>query len=82
MDIKEWVRIEESLFKTQLITIREFFQRKEESTSKADKNARSQMSITSDLLRNSPILLHLRDTRSFERKILRGLRPRQRSPCN
>jgi hypothetical protein len=59
MDVKEWAKLQESLLKSQLTTIREFLRRGEEPTFKPRKSARSQMSIIYDILKNSPTPLHV-----------------------
>ena len=52
MDVKKSAQIEEAFLKSQLTTIRAFLKREEEPTLKARDNARSQMSIISDLFSN------------------------------
>jgi predicted transcriptional regulator len=59
MDVKEWAKLQESLLKSQLTTIREFLRRGEEPTFKPRKNARSQMSIIYDILHSSSAPLHV-----------------------
>jgi hypothetical protein len=59
MDVKEWAKLQESLLKSQLTTIREFLRRGEEPTFKPRKKDRSQMSIIYDILHNSPTPLHV-----------------------
>ncbi len=59
MDLKEWAKLQESLLKSQLKTIREFLRQGEEPKFKKYKKSRSQMSIIYDILQNSPTPLHI-----------------------
>lgn len=61
MYVKEWAKLQESLLKSQLTTIREFLRRGEEPTFKPRKSARSQMNVIYDILKNSPTPLHVSD---------------------
>jgi predicted transcriptional regulator len=59
MDVKEWAKLQESLLKSQLATIREFLRWGEEPIFKPHKKGRSQMSIIYDILLSSPKPLHI-----------------------
>jgi hypothetical protein len=59
MDVKEWAKLQESLLKSQLTTIREFLRRGEKPTFKPREKGRSQMSIIYDILHSSLAPLHV-----------------------
>ena len=59
MELKEWAKLQESLLKSQLKTIREFLRQGEEPKFKKYKKSRSQISIIYDILQSSPAPLHI-----------------------
>ena len=59
MDITEWAKLQESLLKSQLKTIREFLRQEVEPKFKPLKKGRSQMSIVYDILAASEKPLHV-----------------------
>ena len=59
MDVKEWAKLQESLLKSQLKTIREFLRQGEEPKFKPRKKGRSQMSIIYDILLAAQKPLHV-----------------------
>jgi predicted transcriptional regulator len=61
MNAKEWAKLQESLLKSQLKTIREFLRQGEEPQFKPRKKGRSQMSIIYDILLAAQKPLHVTD---------------------
>lgn len=59
MDVTEWAKLQESLLKSQLRTIRDFLRKGEEPKFKPRKEGRSQMSIIYDILLSSEKPLHV-----------------------
>ena len=59
MNAKEWAKLQESLLKSQLKTIREFLRQGEEPQFKPRKKGRSQMSVIYDILLTSQKPLHV-----------------------
>jgi hypothetical protein len=59
MDITEWAKLQESLLKSQLKTIREFLRQGEDPKFKPRKKGPSQMSIVYDILSASGKPLHI-----------------------
>jgi len=59
MDIKKWAKIQESLLRSQLRTIREFLREGEMPDRKPRRKGKSQMSIISDILLAAQKPLHV-----------------------
>lgn len=59
MDVKKWAKLQESLLKSQLRTIREFLREGEMPARKPRRKGRSQMSIISDILLAAQKPLHV-----------------------
>ena len=59
MNAKEWAKLQESLLKSQLKTIREFLRQGKEPQFKPRKKGQSQMSIVYDILLTSQKPLHV-----------------------
>ena len=59
MDTKEWAKLQESLLKSQLKTIRQFLRQGEEPRSQSEIRSRSQMSIAYDILLSAQHPLHV-----------------------
>ena len=59
MDTKEWAKLQESLLKSQLKTIRQFLRQGEEPRFKPRGTSRSQMSIVYDILLSAKQPLHV-----------------------
>jgi predicted transcriptional regulator len=59
MDTKEWAKLQESLLKSQLKTIRQFLQEGEEPHFKPQEKSRSQMHIAYDILLSAKQPLHI-----------------------
>jgi predicted transcriptional regulator len=61
MDTKEWAKLQESLLKSQLKTIRQFLQQEKEPRFKPRGSGRSQMSIAYDILLSAKQPLHINE---------------------
>jgi predicted transcriptional regulator len=61
MDTKEWAKLQESLLKSQLKTIRQFLRQGEEPRFKPRGRGRSQMSIVYDILLSAKQPLHVNE---------------------
>ena len=59
MDTKEWAKLQESLLKSQLKTIRQFLRQDEKPRFKPRGSSRSQMSIVYDILLSAKRPLHV-----------------------
>ena len=59
MDTKEWAKLQESLLKSQLKTIRQFLREGEEPRLKSQERRRSQMRVTYDILLSAKRPLHI-----------------------
>jgi len=59
MDIKKWAKLQESLLKSQLRTIREFLREGEMPERKPRRKGKSQMIIISDILLSAKKPLHV-----------------------
>lgn len=61
MDVKEWAKVQETLFKSQLKAVREILREGESTTRKPRRKGRSQMSIIYDILLTAKKPLHITD---------------------
>ena len=61
MDVKEWAKLQESILKSQLKTIREFLKKGEAPVRKQPLKGKSQMSIIQDILLAAKKPLHVND---------------------
>ena len=59
MDTKEWAKLQESLLKSQLKTIRQFLRQGEEPRFKTQERSKSQMSVAYDILLSAKQPLHV-----------------------
>ena len=59
MDIREWAKLQESILKSQLKTIRQFLREEEEPPSKTAAKSKSHMSIAYDILLSANRPLHV-----------------------
>jgi hypothetical protein len=59
MDVKKWAKVQESLLKSQLRTIREFLREEEMPERKPRRKGKSQISIISDILLAAQKPLHV-----------------------
>jgi len=61
MDVKEWAKIQETLLKSQIKTVREILREGDTSARKPRRKGRSQMSIIHDILLTAQKPLHIND---------------------
>jgi hypothetical protein len=61
MDTKEWAKLQESLLKSQLKTIRQFLQQGEEPRFKPQERSKSQMRVAYDILLSAKQPLHINE---------------------
>ena len=61
MDTKEWAKLQESLLKSQLKTVRQFLRQEQEPRFKPRGRGKSQMSIVYDILLSANRPLHINE---------------------
>lgn len=72
IDVKKWAKLQESLLRSQLRTIREFLREGEVPESKPRRKGESQMSIISDILLAAPTPLHVTEITARAREDFNG----------
>ena len=68
MDTKEWAKLQESLLKSQLKTIRQFLRQGEEARFKPQERSKSQMHVAYDILLSAKQPLHITEIISRARE--------------